>query len=85
MSVFDIYIFPSNTITMTLKIHGGVIYSPTCLNVEASLKNRAKNAGINMSRALAEALETKLATFEHEGGQPAKTTSAHDSSPNKRI
>ena len=52
---------------------GGRIYSPTCLHIDASLKERAKKAGINMSRALREALEAKLEEIEGAPGQRLPT------------
>lgn len=54
---------------MSRRSSGGRIYSPTCLHIEASLKERAKEAGINMSRALREALEAKLEEIEGAPGQ----------------
>lgn len=53
---------------------GDRIYSPTCLYIEASLKKRAKKAGINMSRTLREALEVKLEENEGERGCNAPTS-----------
>ncbi len=54
---------------MSKTISGGRIYSQTNLRIEASLKERAKEAGINMSRALREALEAKLEEIEGAPGQ----------------
>ncbi len=54
---------------MSKTISGGRIYSQTNLHIEASLKERAKEAGINMSRALREALEAKLEEIEGAPGQ----------------
>jgi len=53
---------------MSKTISGGRIYSQTNLHIEASLKERAKEAGINMSRALREALEAKLEEIEGAPG-----------------
>ena len=66
---------------MSKTISGGRIYSQTNLRIEASLKERAKKAGINMSRALREALEAKLEEIEGAPGQrrpptPRSTQSA---------
>jgi len=54
---------------MSKTISGGRIYSQTNLRIDASLKERAKKAGINMSRALREALEAKLEEIEGAPGQ----------------
>ncbi len=59
---------------MSKTISGGRIYSQTNLRIEASLKERAKEAGINMSRALREALEAKLEEIESERGCNAPTS-----------
>ncbi len=58
---------------MSKTISGGRIYSQTNLHIEASLKERAKEAGINMSRALREALEAKLEEIEGAPGQRLPT------------
>ncbi len=54
---------------MSKTISGGRIYSQTNLRIDASLKERAKKAGINMSRTLREALEAKLEEIEGAPGQ----------------
>jgi post-segregation antitoxin (ccd killing protein) len=51
---------------MSDRTRGGRTYSPTCLQIDASLKVRAKEAGINMSRTLRDALEAKLKEIEDE-------------------
>lgn len=58
---------------MSNAARGGRIYSPTCLQIDASLKERAKDAGINMTRIFREALEAKLGEIESERGDPAPT------------
>ncbi|PKL61801.1 MAG: hypothetical protein CVV31_09200 [Methanomicrobiales archaeon HGW-Methanomicrobiales-2] len=58
---------------MSTRISGGRIYSSTCLQIDASLKERAKEAGINMSRTLRDALEAKLEEIESERGDHAPT------------
>lgn len=59
---------------MAARIREGRIYSPTCLQIDASLKARAKEAGINMSRTLRDALEAKLGEIESERGCNAPTS-----------
>lgn len=59
---------------MSKTISGGRIYSQTNLRIDASLKERAKKAGINMSRALRDALEAKLEEIECERGCNAPTS-----------
>jgi post-segregation antitoxin (ccd killing protein) len=59
---------------MPKRTRGGRIYSPTCLQIDASLKKRAKEAGINMSRTLRDALEAKLEEIESERGCNAPTS-----------
>jgi len=45
---------------MRKRIRGGAIYAPTCLEIPHDLKVRAKDLGINMSAALARALEEEI-------------------------
>ncbi|WP_074369989.1 type II toxin-antitoxin system CcdA family antitoxin [Methanoculleus chikugoensis] len=59
---------------MSDRTRGGRTYSPTCLQIDASLKVRAKEAGINMSRTLRDALEAKLKEIEDERGCNAPTS-----------
>lgn len=59
---------------MSKTISGGRIYSQTNLRIEASLKERAKKAGINMSQTLRDALEAKLEEIESERGCNAPTS-----------
>lgn len=56
---------------MSYRTSGGRVYSPTCLQIDASLKARAKEAGINISRTLRDALEAKLGEIESGPGQTA--------------
>ena len=66
---------------MSKTISGGRIYSQTNLRIEASLKERAKKAGINMSRALREALEAKLEEIEGAPGKATNQPPAHSERP----
>ena len=55
-------------------VEGGnqVCYAQACIHVPVELKQRAKEAGINMSATFRDALEEKLAETENKN-HPAQT------------
>lgn len=51
-----------------LRKSGGIVYSQSCVTIPEDLKNKAKEAGINISRTLTDALKAKL----EESQEPLK-------------
>lgn len=70
---------------MTQRKRGGVIYASTCLQVEVSLKERAREAGINMSRVLRDALAAELEKIECEKGGVLAHSPSHRNQPDPSM